>query len=94
MARIESPVGTSFVHAFDGEAEVHVSHNLGHRLVVQVLVKPSGGLYGFGGFGDNGYGTTDLFVPLEDANYTLVHDDEESFRVLMNNYYTGEIVYI
>lgn len=93
MARIES-VGTSIVQPFDSVADVSVSHSLGHRPVVQILIRQPGGMYGYDGYGNNGYGYSEEFVPLADANFFLVHEDDSNFRVLMNNYYTGEIVFI
>lgn len=94
MARIETAVGGASVFPFTQSAEVALAHAMGHRPMVQVLVKQPGGLYGFSGYGEENYGTANVYVPLPDPNYLVIHESTAIFRVLMNNYYDGEIVYL
>jgi len=80
---------------FEDVAEVVVAHGLGRLPVVQVLVERSGGSFsGGGGFGSGGFGASTELEDLSEDNFELVHIDENTFRVTMNNYYSGVILCI
>lgn len=93
MAVIER-FGGSSSQAFEDEADIRVFHWFGRRPVVQVLVKNEEGPYGIGEFGTTGYGDNDMYVVLPDASFSLYHEDADSFRVLMDGNYTGEVLYV
>ena len=100
MARIE-PVGGGggvpgavIVIPFFGVAEVDILHGLGRLPVVQVLMETAGGIFGIGGFGGGGFGSSVYYVPMEETNFTLYHLDTTTMKLVMNNYYNGQVLYV
>jgi hypothetical protein len=78
---------------FTDLAQVDVTHNLGYRPIVQVLEKAVGGLFGTDeGFGIS-FGSSDIHRELEPVHVEVHHLSVNKFRILLDNYYTGEIVY-
>lgn len=77
---------------FDSVAQVDVVHGLGRHPVVQVLREETGGMFGFGGMG-GGFGSSTVMTIMEEANFEIYHMDLNSFSLVMNNYYTGELMY-
>ena len=79
---------------FTAVAEVTVTHNLGRRPLVQVMEKAEGGIWGSDeGFGTGGFGTSDVYRIMEPVHNEVRHMSVNQFRVIMDNFYTGEIVY-
>lgn len=81
-------------YPFEDVAEVTVPHNLGRLPVVQVLVVPPGGSYGGGGFGGGGFGTQPELEDLSEDFFELIHLDDNNFKIVFTNFYTGVILYI
>lgn len=100
MARIEPPggggggPGAVIVVPFAGVAEVDIIHGLGRTPMVQVLMETAGGIFGGGGFGDGGFGSGVYYVPMAEANFTLYHLDTITMKLIMNNYYNGQVLYV
>jgi hypothetical protein len=95
MARLDAPIGASVTKvSFTAVLSVTVVHNSGRYPIVEVLVEASGGIFGFGYFGDQNFGNSSYLLPLPKANYDLVHLDENTFEVDMNTNYTGHIMYV
>jgi hypothetical protein len=88
---IESAGGT--VLPFSDVAEVDVYHNLGRRPMVQILKEETSGMFGFGGFGGGGFGSSTVQTIMNAENYSVYHLDENYFKLVMNDYYNGEILY-
>ncbi len=86
--------GASRVVPFTAQTEVLVSHNLGRRPMIQIQKRASGGLFGRGGFGSGGFGTSQFLAPMNPALYRLYHEDNNTFRVIFENVYDGQITYI
>jgi hypothetical protein len=86
--------GTSGVNVipFAGVAEVDVTHSLGRYPIVQILKEETSGMFGFGGFG-GGFGSSTVNVIMDEANYEVYHVDVNSFALVMDNYYNGQILY-
>jgi len=93
MARIDSHSTGATILPFSQVAAIVVPHGLDYHPLVEVLVVQPGGDYGFPGFGDYPYGFTEVYVPLTESNFMVLHEDG-TFTVLLNNLYDGEVIYI
>lgn len=100
MARIEPPggggggPGAVVVVPFSGVAEVDIVHGLGRHPMVQVLMETTGGLFGFSVFGGGGFSYDPYYVPMDAANFVLYHLDANNMKLIMNNYYNGQVLYV
>lgn len=80
--------------AFTNQQQIDVTHTLGRRPMVQILEKADGGLFGSDeGFGAGPFGSSDIYREIEPVHYELRHLTQNQFRVLLDNYRSGEIIY-
>ena len=83
------------VAPFADAAEITVTHNIGRRPVVQVLEKVTGGYFGTDeGFGTDGFGSSEVYREIEPVHVEVRHLSVNEFKVLLDNYRTGEVRYI
>lgn len=79
--------------SFTNQLQVDVTHNLGYRPIVQVLEQAVGGIFGADeGFGIS-FGSSDIYREIEPVHVEIHHLTGNAFRVLLDNYYTGEVLY-
>lgn len=89
-----SSSGPQYV-SFTNQFQIDVTHSLGRRPMVQVLEQVVGGIFGTDeGFGVGPFGSSDVFREIEPVHVEIQHLSSNLFRVLLDNYYTGEILYL
>lgn len=80
-------------YPFSDSSQIDVTHNFGYRPIVQILEQAIGGLFGSDeGFGIS-FGSSDIYREIEPVHVEIHHLNINEFRVLLDNFYTGEVVY-
>jgi hypothetical protein len=94
IGRFVSESAPKYVPFIDA-TEVTVSHNLGRRPVVQILVSEPSHLFGEDGFGEMGFGPEfSSYSIMSETKFKVFHQNINSFKLTLNNVSTGEIIYI